>query len=246
MLLRPPAELRASCISDLGLDAFRAGDLPPERVAIVEQHLEQCAQCRARRQSLDSAADAYTRRADFREPLARAQASLARRRRSHVGVLFASAAALVVMIAVATTLAPDAEHRRKGASSVGYYVLRDGQLFRAHAGQALRPRDRLRFTWRSDRPVYLTILSLDARGAASTYFPAPGPQQPLRPSGSEVELPAAVELDDTLGLENLFVISCSAAQEVERLRERLAQTGQLTAPAGCELQRIQIHKEAAR
>jgi hypothetical protein len=158
----------------------------------------------------------------------------------------ASAAALAVTLVAAIQLAPEAEHRRKGASSIGYYVLRDGQLFRGEPGQALRPRDRLRFTWRSDRAVYLAILSLDSRGTASTFFPAPGPQQALRPSGSEIELPAAVELDGATGAEELFVLSCAAVQEVERLRTTLARTHELNAPAGCELQRVQLHKESAR
>jgi len=242
MLLRPPAGLAEGCISDLVFDAWHAGELSAGRDRELAQHLSVCDACAARARDLRAEAQGYLSRADYAPQVARISAELARRRSSRWPLLASVAsAALLLLVFFRAPAAP--EVRRKGSDSVGFYVRRGQALFRGHSGQRVRPRDQLRFTWRSDQSAYLVILSIDAKRVVSTYYPAQGAQRRLLPSGAEIELPNAVELDDTLGPEQVFVVSCADAPELASLRRTLAETGHLSPPLGCQVARILLFKE---
>jgi hypothetical protein len=238
----------------LSLDALRAGDLDPEHAEGAARHLHECGQCSARRVALDTDAARYLERPDFAEPLARARALHAQRTRKRRSTWITwitcitgatSAAAILALSLLGTHTTQPKTERRKGRGSIGFYVARDGQVFRGQPGEHVRPGDRLRFTYRSDREGYLAILSLDAQGVASVFYPAPGSQRALVPTGAEIELPVAVELDATLGPEQVFVLECSAPPAVDALKQALAQHREIRAPDGCAVQRILLHKEPA-
>jgi hypothetical protein len=244
MFLKQTSSLPAGCISDLTLDAWRSGELSTTRNRELSEHVARCEYCAARQRVLSGHAQEFLARSDQPLQLARLRTKLQRKRSS---LLPAGLGAAIMFASLLVWAAPHAASpaiRSKGPSSIGFYVRRGEQVFRGHEGARLRPGDQLRFTWRSDRPAYLAILSRDAAQVVSTYYPPANVQPLLTPTGAEVELASAVELDDTLGTEQLFVISCVAPPSVAQLRKQLEQRGTLEAPAGCELDRLRLEKEA--
>jgi hypothetical protein len=109
-------------------------------------------------------------------------------------------------------------------------------------GEHLRPGDQLRFTATLERPKHLAILSRDARGVASVYYPA-GAVTTALAAGADIALENSVELDDALGEERIFAVFCDAAIEVEELRSTLERTGDIQAGPGCTLDRSAFVKE---
>jgi hypothetical protein len=152
----------------------------------------------------------------------------------------------------APALGGGASLRRKGSAAVGFFVKRGDRVQRGSDGEHVQPGDQLRFTLRSDRPTQLAILSLDARGVVSVYFPRTEGQGALRPIGEELALDAGVELDATLGPETIFAIRCPTPPALaahpthptlDTLRNTLQRTRTLPAPPGCEVDVLRLFKE---
>jgi hypothetical protein len=233
------------CISDLTFDAWRAGEIDRARERVLDEHVRTCASCLSRRRALEAHADAFERRPDRALPLQAVRAKLKRRKRGKqlASLTAVAIAASCLLIFEARNAEPPPDGRLKGGSSVGFYVRRGEQVFRWQPGQAVHPGDQLRFTWRSLRPVYLAIFSLDARGAASIYFPTPDAPQQRVAGGDQVDLPLAVQLDDTLGAERVYALGCESPPVLESLRRSLEKAGELQAPAACELLQLSLFKE---
>jgi hypothetical protein len=254
MLLKSGAERPPACISDLAFDQWEAGELARERSDELARHLAQCARCSGQRQSLRAQAQAFIDGPGRPERLPRLQARLVQQRTGRprprdvlralpvaAGLVAAAAAAAVLLV-----LAPgDPEHatRRKGSAAVGFFVKRGERVQRGSDGERVQPGDQLRFTLRSDRPTHLSILSLDARGVVSVYYPRTAAARPLQPVGEELALDAGVELDDTLGPETIFAVRCPTPPAVDALRSTLQRARTLPAPPGCEIDVLRLFKE---
>lgn len=244
MLLEPVKSLAPGCISDLAFDRWRGGELDATGCLELTQHLEQCRACTARRDAFDAAAQQFLGRADYPRDVPRLRAELRQRRqRSRVAMTAAAAAAATILFWWPSSPQQHRMDRLKGGPSLGFYVRRGDEVFRGRTGEQVRPGDQLRFTWRSDRPAYLAILSLDAARTVSTYYPPPNAREVLVPTGNEVALEGAVELDAMLGPERLFAISCDRAPNLDTLREQLSSTQQLSAPPNCQIQQLDLFKE---
>jgi hypothetical protein len=91
---------------------------------------------------------------------------------------------------------------------------------------------------------YLAVLSVDGAKHASTYYPDSRLAARQEP-GREAALPSSTVLDDTLGAETVYGVSCPRPFDVETLREALARAPN-RAPAleGCDVDVIPLHKEA--
>lgn len=223
-----------NCLSDLMLDEWHAGELDSAAARIVEEHVASCDRCRARQQALQAVANEFLR--------ARPGAPQRRFRARTVGIALSGLAVAAAALLLMRTPEPFGE-RSKGGPSLGFFVLRGERVFAGSEGERLQPGDRLRFVATSLTPRQLAILSRDARGVASVYYPA-APHSRLVAATRETPLDTAVELDGTLGTETLFGVFCDQEFEVEPLRQALERSGKLPSLPGCSVDQLEVRKEA--
>jgi anti-sigma factor RsiW len=243
------------CISDLRFDRMFAGELGDEETRAIDAHLTSCATCRARREEIAQAqaAGAGTLAAEAGALHARATGGRRKPRAAIAsGALALVALAAGVWLAVAPARPPadpgepgEQPLRFKGGHGFGFYVQRGAAVYRGGPGERLLAGDRLRFVARTREPRYLAVLSLDGAQRATVYFPSGARAAELAPGEVEQALPASVQLDDVLGPERLYALFCVEPLALEPLRSALAQQRHaFAAPAGCELERLLVHKAA--
>lgn len=99
----------------------------------------------------------------------------------------------------------------KGGPQLAVYGLHGaGEAFQVQPDATLKPKDRLRFVVRPAGAKWVMVASRDGAGAFSVYHPF-GAQGPAQLTGApKVELPGAVELDDTAGTEQLVAVFSEA------------------------------------
>ncbi len=105
--------------------------------------------------------------------------------------------AIVATTAVALLLAVrPGENRLKGGSSdLGYYVQRGDQVFPGDPARAVRAGDAVQFTYRTTAES-LVLLSVDADGVISVFWPARGDDAVVVTPGERRVLDGSVVLDD--------------------------------------------------
>ncbi|KFE67752.1 DUF4384 domain-containing protein [Hyalangium minutum] len=86
----------------------------------------------------------------------------------------------------------------------------------------LAPNDALRFEVRAPASGYVAVLSRDGRGAAFVYYPFDGVDAALY-DASQPLLPGAIELDDTLGQEDVYALYSAEPFGLEWAVEALRQ-----------------------
>jgi Domain of unknown function (DUF4384) len=209
------------CYSDLMIDRVLAGELDgtPEGAAFFG-HVASCSICRERKAALGEAQ---------RHPpsLARlafaARARRTRRARPWVGVAFAAAALL--MLVVVRRPAPNDERlphaddtQVKGGGLAADLVVRrhgSGRVEAVGPGDVLHPGDAIRVRVRSPRAGYLVVMGLDGRGAVTPYVPAAeGASLPVKPGETTPE--GSVVLDDSVGHEQLIAAVCDSPEIAAR------------------------------
>jgi hypothetical protein len=230
------------CLTDLKLDAWFAGDLPADARTAVADHLEQCARCRERRAAFASEREAFL---DLR-PEPPAGTRPARSGASRMVWIGAGVAAIAALLSIArpTAVPEDQPTRRKGSAQLGFFVERSGDAQPGVAGQVVHPGDRIRFSYSSDRALFLAIYALDASGAASVYYPA-AERAARVPEAYGALLDSAVELDDVLGAESVFALFCPNPFAVDAPRAALANGGSLEPQAECHVATLAWTKERA-
>jgi len=241
--LRP--ERNAACASDLRFDACLAGELGLAERAALMAHVAACARCKQRllslernRQQFASSAFGSPRWLDAVEPRA-----CARHARAAWLVLAVLAGAACVVLAF--SVQERVSERIKGEEYVHFFVKRGNEVRRGTGGSRLLPGDQLRFAYTSWAPRYLAILSLDAAGLASVYYPESAFTARVEP-GTAVLLPSAVELDGTLGDERIAAFFCETSRSVSELREWVsARSATERAPANCSVDSFIVTKEPA-
>ena len=84
------------------------------------------------------------------------------------------------------------------------------------AGTALRPGDRIRFEITASTDGFAAVVSLDARGVVTAFYPGAGVAVAV--SGSEPHLSRhAVALDDAVGAERLILTACERPLPVDQV-----------------------------
>jgi hypothetical protein len=136
------------------------------------------------------------------------------RRLLYLVPVLAIAAALLLVVAPPPT---SPTNRVKGESDLGFYVLRDGQVYAGKAGDTFREGDRLRFTTRAAQDR-LVLLSIDGAGHLTLFYPEAGEAGVLIVPGEVHKLDSSIELDDAPGPE-VFVGFFGDAWSVSRARE---------------------------
>ncbi|HMI94320.1 MAG TPA: DUF4384 domain-containing protein [Polyangiales bacterium] len=240
-----------TCVSDLRFDRMFAGELGEDEARAIDAHVADCALCRARRQELELARAGDEHRSATEANALHARATRSQRSpfaRTASGVLAVAALAAGVWLALAPARGPGEsreELRFKGGHGFGFYVQRGAAVYRGGPGEQLLPGDHLRFVARPRERRYLAVLSLDGAQRATVYYPAGPRAVALVPSGAEQALPASVRLDDVLGPERLYALFCAQPLALEPLRTALAQQRTtFSAPTGCELEQLLVHKAA--
>lgn len=228
------------CLSDLWLDEWLAGELDADRERAAAAHAASCDRCTQRKQAFEASA--------LRFLDSRPQPPIARRFGGRAVGLALTAVAIAAALALLfrgprSAPKPELAVRSKGSSSIGFFVRRGEQVFAGGKGEQLRAGDQLRFTVTSTLPRQFAVLSRDARGAASVYYPSGPRSRPLTPA-QQMPLDTAVELDATLGSETLFGVFCDQEFAVEPLREALERSGKLPSLPGCSVDQLEVRKEA--
>lgn len=208
-----------TCLSDYLLDQLVSGDLAgrPEEGA-AREHLAACARCSDRLAAF-AAVEAPVLAATDALPAGTARP---RRPERRAGRLMA-ALAVVGAAAVGAVLVfgggrDETGTRTKGLVTLGVVLRRpSGEIVRLGQGEAVAPRDSLRFEVASARSGFVAVLGLDAAGRASAYIPASGPMVRLE-RGSPVVLPGSIVADDTLGPERIVAVVCNEPRPVADLR----------------------------
>lgn len=247
-MLNDEGPASGQCISELTFDQWHSGELPPACEAPLRAHLAACVACAARRGHMLEQAEAYLARPESTATFERLFAQRATSRAGSgrwLAVLGVAAVAALALVSWLPRPEPFAT-RSKGGMQVGFFVKRAQGVVRGAPEELLHPGDRLRFTLRSDRAGYPAILALDQQGTVSVYYPS-DEEQPVLPvdaTSDEVVLDAATELDAVVGRETIYALLCERPLPITQLRRTLARKGSLSAPKGCLLDVLRIHKEA--
>jgi hypothetical protein len=162
----------------------------------------------------------------------------------------ALAAGLVALVVVVRSPAPkprgtseqatEEATRIKGSARLGFFVRHGNFVRRGGTGEPVSPGDLVRFVVSTPRPAHLAIIGIDERAVASVYFPVAGAEDTVA-AGTDVELPRATLLDDTLGGETITAFFCERPIDLGPLRARPK-----SAPPGCTVDRFDWVKVPAR
>ena len=215
-----------ACFSSLQLDRLLAGELTEGESERIRVHLGACARCAARLDALRAASEE-------RLPPLRV-VPLASRSRVPVRAV-AAAIGLAAAASLLLVVRPPGTRLKGPGFALAMYVDHQGDVRRAAPGEAVAPGDAVRFAISSPVDTFVAVLSLDAKGRGSIYFPAGGHAERVQ-AGRDVALPLGTRLDETVGEERIVGLSCASAVELEPLRQQL-EHGDPSIPEGCQVTR---------
>ncbi|MFZ5472252.1 MAG: hypothetical protein ACOZIN_22700 [Myxococcota bacterium] len=203
-------------VKDPLLERYLAGDLPAEAKARVEETLASSEGDRQRLEELRADSAAFL----FKHPPG-AFAAKVRSRRSRLFWLSALLAPLAVAaVALLLVLPGEDAYTTKGSLVLVLHRKTDTGSEPLSHGAEVKPGDRLRFEVRAGGAGYVAVLGRDARGQVSVYLPFDGreavPYDPKAPM-----LDQAIELDGTLGQEELFAFYSPQPFALAPVREAL-------------------------
>ena len=196
----------ADCLSDLLLDRWRLMQLDDSgKRERVRAHLDECERCRLRLAGIEAVVAPPF---DFGVGQASAASSrpLSRWRARWLApvFLFAGAAALVLLV----PWKKDGQRSKGGGWQLGLVAqYPNGRVEPVFQGQALAPGDRLRFEVLAPTNGFVSVISLDAKGAVTPFVPVTGETAAVHP-GKRTLLDGAIRLDDAIGPERLMLVAC--------------------------------------
>jgi len=203
------------CLSDLALDRLLAGELA--RTGPEGAHLTGCEACRGRLAFLEAEHARLASDPCLAAP-ARRQVEQRRRlvwaRRVGAAALAIAASVLVVVLSPKPDRPGDPE-RTKGPASLGLFARgADGKVQRVEPGATLHPGDQIRFEVASSGG-HAAVLGADAAGTVSLYV------APRQLAAGRHVLDVAIELDSTLGPEQLVGFVCQKPQAGPELESQV-------------------------
>jgi hypothetical protein len=230
-------------VSDLRWDRLISGELDADARAAALAHASACPRCAARLDTVTLESQAFARRPPFesRRPGARGRTW----RRWSAPIVLAAAAAVLIVARARPDPAPGGGERAKGTGPS--LVLEAGpadRLAPVVSGDRVHPGDSIQAGYTAARDGFGAVLARDGSGRAMTYVPSGGDAMIALPAGSMQSFPESTVLDDILGEEDLVVVWCEAAHPLRPLLAELEARADVTAPAGCTLQRVVLDKRA--
>jgi hypothetical protein len=210
--------------SSMLLDRLSIGALGALEASQTEEHLSNCAPCQQRvAEQLESferfegVSDAMFASLQRRLQTQRARTPL---RWWMAGATAASLAAAAWLVLPSSVREPY-EYGVKGGPSLQVFVRGDGHAAPVRDGARLHPGDQIRFVTQSAGLQYLLIVSRDAAGTVSVYYPFGGERSgAVSPKGAQA-IPGSIELDSTLGEENLYAFFSKVPIDVSTVKQRL-------------------------
>ena len=223
--------------SEFALTRFHGGEGETSARQEIQKHLDTCESCRQRLEELEGAKVVFREHHDRANFLAQVRDGAQRPERGagwlalfSRGWLVGAATAAAMLVAV-LVLAPwhkapkdqaDAGVRVKADElNLGYMIMEHQEPVVAGADRILHPGNRIQFRLSAPRGGFVHIVSVDAAGQVSVYFPRPGDTPEEYPGGSGRPVPGSVILDDTLGQERVFALICEAPLSRAKLAERI-------------------------
>jgi hypothetical protein len=227
----------------LRLDRWLSGELSPSEEGELMVHIAGCSRCAAAAGALRASREEGLPPLAALESVRSAKAAQdvpRPRRRRWRGPVFAAglagALAAGVLLVVRPAPVPEPGIGIKGSGvAVTMYVQHDGEVRRSVPDEVVVPGDAIRFAVTTPVRSYVGVLSLDAKGHASVYFPLGPRAQPIGP-GVEEPLPIGTRLDGTVGAERIWALFCSSPVELGPLRAQLEGGWEsVSIPDGCRV-----------
>jgi hypothetical protein len=108
----------------------------------------------------------------------------------------------VFALLMAVFLLPDSGNRTKGGQpDLDFYLLRDAEVYPGDPSGVYRAGDQIQFRYRAAGAESLVLLSIDAEGKTTVFYPAVGEEPyPVDPADSHM-LPDSILLDNAPGPE---------------------------------------------
>ncbi|MEA2697442.1 MAG: hypothetical protein QOI66_1713 [Myxococcales bacterium] len=259
----------AACLSELRLDRWVAGELNVPEREDVENHVRGCRRCASRREARLMEKQRFHDTAPLMPFEARPAptviedaAFVSRKRPGFFGskrAVFGAGSGLAVALAAAFILVPWAlapccgetvQVKGKGGHRVRFFVhdgaagtVREGTF-----GETVHPGDRIRFAFNHDAlgDRRVAVLSRDAAGKVSVYFPDGARQTAPPPPSADGLIGYSVQLDETLGPETLYAVDCAGAVALEPMQTALSRAFHPVWPTSCQVETIMIDKKPRR
>jgi hypothetical protein len=125
-------------------------------------------------------------------------------------------------------------------SLVSTYVQRQGEAVPLHAGDALHPKDAVRFVVRAEQPGFAAVLERDPEGHVTVIAPF-GAARPQPVSPGSTALADSAILDSTLGRDHFVAVFSSDPFTLAPLVEALAAERSIDCQ-GCQVEVLEFDK----
>ncbi len=232
---------RADCVSDYQLDKLVGNLLPDDHSRALRGHLEGCVECAARLRTIEEERFSFASRP---LPIQLGHSRSRSRSRWLYGAGASGGALALVAVALLmlrSTNTPDEATRTKGKDGVGFVIVGvNRQIIGDETHAVAHPGDELQWRIRVTSPKYVAVLSRDAAGASSIYFPD-GERATYMTPGAAAN--SATKLDAVIGGETLYTLICTTPVDLEPLRRELESRGTFAQPAGCQMKLLSLRKE---
>ncbi|MBT8452345.1 MAG: DUF4384 domain-containing protein [Deltaproteobacteria bacterium] len=227
------------CVSDFELDRLVVEELTATERAAIQARVEACPHCQARLESL------LRERRDFASRPDPIWLGRGRKQRLITAVGAAVAVAAAALLFVRAPVEEPGVIRLKGPERFGFIIVAPGGEVRGDQDTGIAsPGDELQWRFRTAQRRYIAVLAKDATGRAILFYPEAARAKAIEP-GPERSLGMAVELDETLGEEEVIGLICTDAVALEPIRKAL-ERGTAGFPAACNLHRYRLTKTERR
>ena len=238
------------CPSELALDLLHVGALSEEERAQVTRKIAECTGCQHRIVLRDQGPPGFATintKAMVASIYDKVRSSKSESRPQWPWRMSGLAAAALFLLVVQNPRFTEKEVSLDRIQAKGrkLHVFRqfNGQPERMESGSRFFSGDRVRFAITANGAFHVVIVSYEANGERSIYYPLSGEYSAKLPAQLDGAMPGAIQLDSYQGIEWIYLVMCDrpfAASDLMWTRVRDRPT--LTAPVGCRVEPFQMIK----